>query len=65
MPGWNKKVIAAVEIVVLVIIAMLYTEMARAHARFALDGVVPPRSTSAGIKTAHAAISRVHRIPPR
>ncbi|KPJ94667.1 MAG: hypothetical protein AMJ55_06010 [Gammaproteobacteria bacterium SG8_15] len=51
MPGWNKKVIAAVEIVVLVIIAMLYTEMARAHARFALDGVVPPRSTSAGIKT--------------
>lgn len=50
MPG-KHKIITAVEIVVLIIIAMLYTEMARAHARFVLDGVVPPRSTSDGIKT--------------
>ncbi|WP_455365333.1 SCE4755 family polysaccharide monooxygenase-like protein [Kaarinaea lacus] len=51
MPGWSKKIIAAIEVIVLIIIAMFYTEMARAHARFALDGEVPPRSTSAGIKT--------------
>lgn len=51
MSDWTKKIITAIEIVVLILIAIFYTEMARAHARFALDGVVPPRSTSDGLKT--------------
>ena len=47
----RNKLIAAIEIIILIIIAMLYTEMARAHARFAVDGITPPRSDSDGIKT--------------
>ncbi|WP_455208858.1 SCE4755 family polysaccharide monooxygenase-like protein [Kaarinaea lacus] len=50
MPGWDKA-ITAIQIIVLIIIAMLYTEMARAHARFVVDSVTPPRSISDGIKT--------------
>ncbi|MCI0505969.1 MAG: lytic polysaccharide monooxygenase [Gammaproteobacteria bacterium] len=50
MPGRNK-IITAMEIIILIIIAMLYTELARAHARFVLDSATPPRSYSDGIKT--------------
>ena len=50
MLGW-KKVIALVQLIVLILIAMLYTEMARAHARFGVDSVTPPRSDNDGIKS--------------
>ena len=50
MSGRNK-IIAVAQLIVLMLIAMLYTEMARAHARFAVDSITPPRSDSAGIKT--------------
>ena len=46
-----KKIVIIIEIVFLVLLAMLYTEMANAHARFALDGILAPRSTNDGIKS--------------
>ncbi len=50
MPGWSK-LITVLQLIILILIAMLYTEMARAHARFAIDSVTPPRSDNSGIKT--------------
>jgi len=51
MSDWTKKIITAIEVVVLILVAMFYTEMAKAHSRLAVDGVVPPRSGDSGLKT--------------
>ena len=50
MAKWSK-ILLAVQLVILILIAILYTDLANAHARFALDGSTPPRSESSGIKT--------------
>ncbi|WP_455200630.1 SCE4755 family polysaccharide monooxygenase-like protein, partial [Kaarinaea lacus] len=50
MLGW-KKIFAVAQLIVLMLIAILYTEMASAHARFVVDSATPPRSDNAGIKT--------------
>jgi hypothetical protein len=50
MRGWNK-VLFFIQIFIVILIAMAYTELASAHTRLALDGVVPPRTDNSGIKT--------------
>ena len=50
MPGGNS-VIILFQLVILILIAITYTEMASAHARFAPGGIVPPRSDNDGIKS--------------
>jgi len=50
MAKWSK-ILLAVQLVLLILITILYTDLANAHARFALDGITPPRSDSSGIKT--------------
>lgn len=50
MSGW-KKIIAVAQLIVLMLIAIVYTELASAHARFVTDSATPPRSDNDGIKT--------------
>lgn len=50
LPGGNKFLVL-VQLIALILIAVSYTELASAHSRFALDGVVAPRSQNDGIKT--------------
>jgi len=50
MPKWGG-VVFVIQLVILILVAILYTDLANAHSRFALNSATPPRSDNSGIKT--------------
>ena len=59
-----KKIVAVAQLIALIFMAMMYTEMADAHARFAADSITPPRSDNSGIKTGPCGSDPRSQNPP-